>query len=223
MNTLKLLSERNKMRKIFVFVLLAALLAVAAPVGATPDNYCTTVTVTPVPGGTYNVSAVGAGRYARVRDLTSATTVVATDFGAGATSYSWTGLVLDAIHQYQVQVSHTSLNTGYSTSGCVFTPPPPLGVDVEYFAATRLGLSVSVEWQTVTERDATHFDLYRGNGTQLGVLIATMQAHPGSQQGYYYSFVDNAGAKRASTYTLVAWATDGSFDEYVTGVVAQSK
>lgn len=209
------------MKKVLVLVLLVALLAVAAPAGATPDNYCSTVNVVPVPGGTYNVNATGSGRYARVRDLTTATTVVATDFGTGATIYSWNGLTLDAAHQYQVQVSHTSLTTGYSTTGCVFTPPPPLGVELEYFQATRQGGTVLVEWQTVSERDAMSFDLYRGSGTTLGVLIASLPAHPGSQQGYYYSFVDSPGAKRASAYTLVIWALDGSFDEYTAKVTAQ--
>ena len=211
------------MKKVLVLALLAALLAVAAPVGATPDNYCSTVNVVPVPGGTYNVNATGSGRYARVYDLTTATTVVATDFGAGATVYSWAGLVLNAAHQYQVQVSHTSLTTGYSTTGCVFTPPPPLGVELEYFQATRRGGTVLVEWQTVSERDAASFDLYRGNGSDLGVLVTSFPAHAGSQQGWYYSFVDSPGAKRASAYTLVIWAIDGSFDEYTVKVTAQWK
>ena len=206
-----------------MFVLQVALLAVAASVGATPDNYCTTVTVVSVPGGTYDVDATGSGRYARVRDLTTATTIVATDFGAGATVYSWDGIALDQAHSYQVQVSHTSLTTGYSTTGCVFAPPPPLGVELEYFQATRQGTSVLVEWQTVSERDAMSFDLYRGNGSDIGVLVTSFPAHAGSQQGYYYSFVDSVGAKRASVYTLVIWALDGSFDEYTVKVTAREK
>ena len=67
------------MRKMFVLVLLAALLAVAVPVGAAPsvpDNYCTEVVITPIVGGTYDI-------------------------------------------------------------GCIFTPPPPLSVEMDYFIATR--------------------------------------------------------------------------------------
>lgn len=212
------------MRKMFVLVLLAALLTVAVPVGAAPnvpDNYCTEVVITPIVGGTYDIDAIGAGRYARVRDLTTATTVVATDFGAGATVYSWDGLALDESHSYQVQVSHTSLTTGYSTTGCIFTPPPPLSVEMDYFIATRQSpTTVLVEWETISELTASHFQLYRGSGSELGVLVATMNAHPGSQYGHYYAFTDNAGRLRASQYTLIAWSLDNTFDEYSARVTA---
>jgi hypothetical protein len=98
-----------------MILLLVALLAAAIPTPAlasAPDNYCTSVTVEAVTTG-YDVSAIGNGRYARIRDLTAAQTVVATDFGSGATAYTWTSVALDVTHSYQVQVSHTSLTTGF--------------------------------------------------------------------------------------------------------------
>lgn len=115
---------------------LVAGIALADYEAVEPDNYCLTVTVEAVVNAGYNVTATGAGRYARIRDLTDNQTVVASDFGPGATLYTWIGLTvyeLQQDHQYQVQVSHTSLTTGYSSSGCVFSPPLPQAVTIDLF------------------------------------------------------------------------------------------
>lgn len=131
-----------------VLLVMALLAAMTLPAHASPDNYCTTVTVTPS-GSLFNVTATGAGRYARVRDLTNSIVVIATDFGAGATTYTWTGLALDTAHQYQVQVSHTSLTTGYSTSGCTFTPPIPQAVFIDRFEFVRGAFEWDATWEGV--------------------------------------------------------------------------
>ncbi len=150
----------GSMKHPFTVLLLVALLAAAIPTAhaSQPDNYCTTVNVAPTTNG-YTVTATGAGRYARIRDLTTSTTVIATDFGAGATAYAWTGLALDTAHNYQVQVSHTSLTTGYSTSGCVFTPPPPLAVVIASFTGQCVEKGVRLEWETVSEIGVFSFAL----------------------------------------------------------------
>lgn len=184
------------MKHITLILLAVALLAVTAPtaVASQPDNYCTTVEVIATTTG-YDVTATGAGRYARIRDLTTATTVpgTATDFGLGATVYTWTGLLLDPTHQYQVQISHTSLTTGYSTTGCIFTPPPSLGVVMGLFTATANGLDVALRWETMSEWNNLGFDVYRGAAGLF--LDATFLAHvpspiPGGTFGQMYAYDD---------------------------------
>lgn len=114
---------------------LAALtgVAFAAPLAFDP-TVCSGVNVEVTING-YDVMASGWGRYARIQDLTAAQTVVATDFGPGATAYTWTGLSLDTSHQYQVQVSSTGLT--YTSENCLFTPPPPQSVIIERFEIVR--------------------------------------------------------------------------------------
>ena len=185
------------MKHAFLILLVVALLAAMTTpaVASQPDNYCTTVTVQATATG-YNVNATGAGRYARVRDLTDAQTVIATDFGSGATSYTWTDLALDPTHNYQVQVSHTSLTSGYSTSGCLFTPPPPLAVVIASFAATCTSGGVLLEWETVSEIGVTSFTL-----SLHDAVLATIPAqHPGSPIGASYTYTDTASA--GGVYTL---------------------
>lgn len=191
--------------KTLSILLAVALMAVTAPTaGAIPDNYCTTVTVTVVASG-YDVTAVGAGRYARVRDLTAGATVVATDFGAGATLYTWTALALDTSHEYQVQVSHTSLTTGYSTSGCIFTPPVSLGVILGAFTATAQGSDVLLAWETMSEWDNLGFDVYRN--TTPDWATARQIAHvpstiPGGTFGQQYEYLDAGLAPASYWYWL---------------------
>ncbi len=187
------------MKHPFTVLLLVALLAAAIPTAhaSQPDNYCTTVNVAPTTNG-YTVTATGAGRYARIRDLTTSTTVIATDFGAGATAYAWTGLALDTAHNYQVQVSHTSLTTGYSTSGCVFTPPPPLAVVIASFTGQCVEKGVRLEWETVSEIGVFSFAL-----SLHDAVIATIQAqHPGSPIGASYVYTDTS---TGGVYTLAVF------------------
>jgi hypothetical protein len=178
-----------------VLLLIVALLAAMTTpaVASAPDNYCSTVNVTATETG-YDVTATGAGRYARVRDLTDATTVIATDFGSGATVYTWTGLALDTTHSYQVQVSHTSLTTGYSTTGCVFTPPISLGVVIGPFTATVAGADVLLEWESLSEWDNLGYHVYRGSTATLAsaVEIAYLPSlNPGSTVGpWQYAYTD---------------------------------
>lgn len=174
--------------------------AMAAP---QPDNYCTTVNVEATTSG-YDVTATGAGRYARVRDLTVNATVVATDFGAGATQYSWTGLALDQTHQYQVQVSHTSLTTGYSTSGCLFTPPEPQAVVVVRFEWINYGF----EWD-VTQDGAGYWIV----GPHFNSGFIPAQA-PGNWGYYSYRYAPWARIVNG-VYDLWAMDVDGR-----TGIVA---
>ena len=177
-----------------MILLLVALLAAAIPTAhaSAPDNYCTTVTVDAVTAG-YDVSATGAGRYARIRDLTTSTTVIATDFGSGATAYTWTSVALDVTHNYQVQVSHTSLTTGFSTDNCLFTPPPPLGVVFGSFAATVEGVNVRLKWGTTTEMGNLGFDLFRAPcetclNTYLGFFPSPVPG--GTTMGAEYEYLD---------------------------------
>jgi hypothetical protein len=188
-------------------MLLVALLAVIIPTAhaSQPDNYCSTVNVTATAIG-YDVTATGAGRYARVRDLTASATVVATDFGAGATVYTWTGLALDTTHNYQVQVSHTSLTTGFSTTVCLFTPPVSLGVVLAFFTGTVHGADVLLDWETMSEWDNLGFNVYRSASSD--VLQAVQIAHvpspsPGGAIGLVvYSYVDAALAPGPYWYWL---------------------
>ena len=161
-------------RSIVLAVVLLVLVtgtALASHQTTQPDNYCTTVDVVAVVNAGYNVTATGAGRYARIRDLTTATTVIATDFGAGATTYTWTGLTaqqLPMAHQYQVQVSHTSLTTGYSTSGCLFTPPMPQAVVIERFEVVK----GAFEWDAT--EDGLGYQVFDAQGRQWTPYIPAM-------------------------------------------------
>ncbi len=167
------------MKHITMILLLVALLAAAIPTPAhasAPDNYCTSVNVTATATG-YDVSAIGNGRYARIRDLTAAQTVVATAFGSGATAYTWT------------------------RSGCLFTPPPPLGVVFGDLVATVEGQIVTLTWDTLTEIGNVGFNVYRdsdpaGNAdnetwTYLAFVPSPL---PGSGGGAEYQYTDTPGA-----------------------------
>lgn len=188
------------MKHITLLLLVVALLAVTTmpAVASEPQNYCTTVVVTATANG-YTVNATGAGRYARIYDLTASSTVVATDFGAGATVYTWTGLTLDTTHNYQVQVSHTSLTTGYSTSGCLFTPPPPLGIVIATFTAACVDGGVRLEWESMSEIGVLSYTL-----SLHDAVLATIPAqHPGSTLGASYVYTDTASL--GGVYTLAGF------------------
>lgn len=187
--------------KTTVVLVLLALALLVSPVSAkpaAPDNYCTTVAATPtLPSGTYTINATGAGRYARVVEypVSTAPVVVAgpTDFGTNATVYSWTGVNL-AQRNYQVQVSHTSLTTGFSTTGCTFLPPDPLSVILEFFDGKPAGKNAAhLVWLTTSELDTAGYNIYYGQelgGLQFREFIPS--ASPGSGQGAYYSYMAKA-------------------------------
>lgn len=187
-----------------VLVMLVTSTALAAPA---PDNYCTTVNVEAETSG-YTVTATGAGRYARVRDLTAGQTVVATDFGSGATVYVWTGLALDTEHQYQVQVSHTSLMTGYSTTGCVFTPPVPQAVVIDRFEI----VNGAFEWDA-TEDGLGYWVEYLGKP----VTAWTPAQAPGMWGWFSYHVAPLPTMARSLPYgTYYLWSQDMT----ATGIVA---
>lgn len=167
---------------------------------AQPDNYCTTVTVEATASG-YEVAATGAGRYARIQDLTAATTVVATDFGAGATAYTWTGLALNQSHNYQVQVSHTSISTGYSTSGCLFVPPEPQGLTIDRFEI----VAGVFEWDA-TEDGAGYWVTFGGKY----VTAWTAGQSPGNVGFFSYSVAPIPTMSRLPFGTYYLWAQDAS-------------
>jgi opacity protein-like surface antigen len=194
-------------KHILSFLLVVALLAAMTTpaVASQPDNYCTTVTVQATATG-YDVTATGAGRYARVRDLTDATTVIATDFGSGATAYQWQDLALDTTHQYQVQVSHTSLTTGFSTIGCLFTPPVYLGVVMASFTGTANGSDVVLEWETMTEWHNLGWNVYRGTADdhlQAALIAHVPSVSPGGTIGpWQYTYTDSGLAPGTYWYWL---------------------
>jgi opacity protein-like surface antigen len=207
-----------------LLLIVALLAAMTTPAHASePQNYCTSVNVAASATG-YDVTATGSGRYARIRDLTTAQTVIATDFGSGATVYTWTGLALDTTHSYQVQVSHTSLTTGFSTTGCVFTPPVSLGVVLASFTGTATGADVLLAWETMSEWDNLGYDIYRSASSDQ--LQAVQIAHvpspsPGGAIGLVtYSYVDAALAPGPYWYWLRDVPTGGGGEFFGPVVVA---
>lgn len=167
--------------KFFGLVVLAMLVLLPAAAGAAPaqpDNYCTTVNVV-ASAGAFDVTATGAGRFARIRDLTANATVVATDFGSGATVYFWSGVALNTEHQYQVQVSHTSLTTGYSTTGCTFTPPQPQSIRIDRFEWVR----DAFEWDAL--QDAGLYWVQTPKGEVVTVIVPAQS--PGAHGFFTYS------------------------------------
>lgn len=185
-----------------VLVLLTLFVSNASAGARRPDNYCTTVAAVAVVGG-YDVDATGSGRYARVRDLTAGVTVVASDFGAGATVYSWDALALDTAHQYQVQVSHTSLTTGYSTSGCVFTPGPPLAAEIEFFA---LAECENVFYFVTTSEINNYAYQILGNGWSSGMVYGMNYPSP---RGGTYAVAAPTDSEYVGDYTLCTYFDGG--------------
>lgn len=177
---------------VMVVMALTAMPAAARP--AAPTNYCTTVEAVAT-GSTYTINATGAGRYARVVEwpVVGAPVVVAgpTDFGLGATAYHWYNVTLGQ-REYQVQVSHTSLTTGYSTGGCVFRPPIPQAVVLEWFDAKPMSVTAAhVVWSVSTELGAAGYNLYgeaEQNGEQLLAFIPA--SNPGGTGGALYNYFD---------------------------------
>jgi hypothetical protein len=76
------------------------------------------------------------------------------------------------------------------------TPGAPLGVTLASFEATAQAGHVLVTWETVSELETAGFNLYR-TGTAdppaAANLLATVPSQgPGSAQGFFYSYQDNA-------------------------------
>ena len=177
-----------------VFVLLAVLALPASAAPAVPLNYCTVVSATQEQGlTTFEVNATGSGRYARLVEypVTGAPVVVAGphDFGVNATAYQFQHVTLNPAKQYQFQMSHTSLTTGFSTAGCVLNPPP-LYVDLEYFYGNRS----MARWAVATEWGVASYKLYRGTSVSHGAFVAFVPAQcPGCTAGAAYAVSVSAG------------------------------
>lgn len=199
---------RQLRRALAVALILTGVVAGIAQADYQPDNYCTTVEVVAVLNAGYDVSATGAGRYARIRDLTTGQTVVATDFGLGATLYTWTGLTVQELqesNQYQVQVSHTSLTTGYSTSGCVFSPPLPQAVTIERFEVVR----GAFEWEAT--EDGQGYWVLDTAGRRWTSWVAAQS--PGNWGWFSYRVWPITKALPYGTYILMAQDIDGRSGE----------
>ncbi len=195
------------LRKIATVVLMFALLAVmAVPAGAAPAiplNYCTTVEAHQETGlATYEVNATGSGRYARLVEypVSGAPVVVAgpQDFGLNATTYHFAHVTLNPARAYQLQTSHTSLTTGYSTTGCILNPPP-LYVEFEYFYHS----GNVARWAVPTEWGIAFYSLYRGTPTSHGAFVAFIPAQcPGCTMGAVYTVSSGPTVSRAGVYWL---------------------
>ena len=193
------------LRKLMVVIVLvlALLPATVLAQDVSPTNYCTSATATQEQGlTTYAVNATGSGRWARIVEYpvaSPAVVVAVQDFGAGATSYFFQHVALSPSHQYQVQTSHTSATTGFSTSGCVFAPAP-LNVIVEDFRASCAQNTVMLEWSVVSHIDVTHFAIAK-DGDTLAIVQATC---PGCTSGASYMRYLFLGDP-TGIYTLVTW------------------
>lgn len=209
---------KKSFRVVTLILLILVLLLAAMPASAAPDqtgefggpevptNYCTSVVVTPAqPAGTYTIDAIGSGRWARcVRNGTSTVLCGPTDFGAGATQFYWTNVSLTPGDIIQVQTSHTSATSGYSTTGCVTTVPTALETELEDYGAWLVPNGAEVYWITVSEIDTYYFEIYRHPTPTLpGTKIATVYAaYPGSTIGAAYSIYDSS-----VTFTKARWYT----------------
>ena len=199
------MSSKRAMTVVLMFVLLAVLALPASAAPAIPLNYCTTVEAHQEAGlTTYEVNATGSGRYARLVEypVSGAPVIIAgpQDFGNGATTYRFQHVTLNPAKQYQVQMSHTSLTTGYSTTGCVISPPP-LYVDLEYFYGNRS----MARWAVATEWGVASYKLYRGTPTSHGTFVAFVPAQcPNCTAGASYTVSVTAGPTLAkgSVYWL---------------------
>ncbi len=200
----------------------AAPLPPAAP-DVEPTNYCTSVTVEPIDTqGNYRVRAVGTGRWARCILYNSNPVNVLcgpTDFGTGATVYLWPTVALTAGQVIQVQTSHTSATSGFSTTGCIETVPAPLSVELEEYYALIVPGGADVHWTTVTELYSRYFTIYRhASQTAPGVQIATIQAaSPGSTSGASYIYSDRGpvlASRQGRWYSIEAVSSTGNVTRY---------
>lgn len=220
-----------KSTKVVSLFLLLALLAIPAGVAAAPNpppapdaaptNYCTSATVDPInTTGDYRVRAVGSGRWARcVVNGTQTVVCGPTDFGAGATIFLWPSVPLVTGQVIQVQMSHTSATTGYSTTGCVVTVPAPLNVELDEYYALIVPGGADVHWTTVTELYSLRFLIYRHTSqTAPGVQIATVQAaNPGSTNGASYIYSDRGpilASRQGRWYSIEAVSITGHVTRY---------
>lgn len=195
--------SKRAMKVAIVFVLLAVLALPASAAPAVPLNYCTMVSATQEAGlTTFEVNATGSGRYARLVEypVAGAPVVVAgpQDFGSGATTYQFQHVTLNPAKQYQMQMSHTSLTAGFSTTGCVLNPPP-LYVDLEYFYGNRS----TARWAVATEWGVASYKLYRGTPTSHGAFVAFVPAQcPGCTMGAAYAVNVGPMAVKGTVYWL---------------------
>ena len=197
------MSSKRAMTVVLMFVLLAVLAIPASAAPVIPLNYCTTASAHQETGlTTFEVNATGSGRYARLVEypVSGAPVVIAGphDFGANATVYQFTHVPLNPARAYQVQTSHTSLTTGYSTTGCVLSPPP-LYVDLEYF----YGGFRSAHWAVTSEWGIASYKLYRGTPASHGTFVASVPAQcPGCTAGAAYAVNVGSTLAKGSVYWL---------------------
>lgn len=196
------------LRKLMVAIVLVFVLlpTTALAQDASPTNYCTSATATQEDGlATYEINAVGSGRWARVVEypVASPAVVVAVhDFGAGATVYQFQHVPLSAAKRYQVQMSHTSATSGFSTTGCILEPPP-LDVIVEDFRASCSQNTVMLEWSVVSHINVTRFVVAKDGDEVLTVQADCPNCTSGASYMRYVFLGDPTGI-----YTLVVWNGD---------------
>ena len=179
------------LRKLMVVIVLVLVLLPAAALAqdATPMNYCTSATATQEDGlATYEVNAIGSGRWARVVEYPVASPVVVIavrDFGVGATTYQFQHLSLNPTKRYQVQMSHTSATSGFSTTGCVLEPPPLLNQLSLQVTCTTSPIGALIEWQMTSQVGVYHYV-----GEQDGHEIFDIPSNcPGCATGAEYSYM----------------------------------
>ena len=93
------------------------------------------------------------------------------------------------------------LPTGATAAGPIEQPD---SVPLAYFIGTATSPShILLEWESVSEISTVLYRIYRGtvnNPAQAILISPDIAAHPGSTQGYYYSYQDTLNLVAGTTY-----------------------
>jgi hypothetical protein len=87
--------------------------------------------------------------------------------------------------------------------------PTPLPVELLSFTARNAGEAIQLDWTTATERDASHFMIYRSDGSTYKILVGTRTAAGDHVGTTHYQMIDVLSAAGLYYYHLEETTMDG--------------
>ncbi|CAG5086166.1 T9SS type A sorting domain-containing protein [Parvicella tangerina] len=89
----------------------------------------------------------------------------------------------------------------------------PLPVELNFFDAACKDEGVVLSWQTASEINSSHFEIYKSLDGINFELAGTIPSHGNSSVNVDYSFVDEVVNSSEAIYKLIQYDNDGTFEE----------
>lgn len=114
-----------------------------------------------------------------------------------------------------VNIDDCSNNNNYFTNGAIAAPPSctPLPVEMTYFIGSVENDSVLLEWETLWEKDNSHFYIQRSEDLATWVNVDTIQGNGNTTEALVYNHSHPSPNERINYYRLIQVDYDGTMSQ----------